>query len=74
MYKEIKMLVGIDLAGDEYNFPIIKGDKVYNAYKLAFENNLNTTIHAGEASSVKEVTNAIKMCNVQRIGHGYKVF
>jgi adenosine deaminase len=67
----IKEIVGIDLAGDEFNFPastfISAFDKIHkvNQHKL--------TIHAGEVTSPDQVWTAIKDLHASRIGHGTSV-
>lgn len=63
------MIVGLDLAGDE-NLILQKDDLVHQAFKIAIDNGVNRTIHAGEATSASEVIRAIELCDVQRIGHG----
>ncbi|MFX1357513.1 MAG: adenosine deaminase [Promethearchaeota archaeon] len=76
IYNEInslnfKEIVGIDLAGDEFNFPqklfIPAFDEIYklNQHKL--------TIHAGEVTSSEQVWSAINDLHASRIGHGTSV-
>mmetsp|Transcript_53025 Transcript_53025/g.44469 ORF Transcript_53025/g.44469 Transcript_53025/m.44469 type:complete len:121 (+) Transcript_53025:514-876(+) len=67
------MIVGIDLAGDEH-YTIKEGDNVHKAFVLAKTNGVNRTIHAGESSSAHEIIRAIELCDVTRIGHGYRMF
>ncbi len=73
LYKELQKLdvpdvVGVDLAGDELNFPpelftsffdVIKSDGVYRS-----------TIHAGEVTPASQIWDAIKLLHAARIGHG----
>ncbi|POR05372.1 adenosine deaminase [Alkalispirochaeta sphaeroplastigenens] len=73
LYRELRGLqipeiVGIDLAGDETNFPpqqfteffqVVRDDGVYGA-----------TIHAGEVSPAQQVWDAIELLHAARIGHG----
>ncbi len=73
LYEQLKKLrlpeiVGIDLAGDEINFPpelfreffdLIAADGLYKA-----------TIHAGEVSSSAQIWEAIRNLHAARIGHG----
>lgn len=67
------MIVGIDLAGDE-NLILKEGDLIHQAFEIAKSNGVPRTIHAGEATSAVEVIRAIELCDVQRIGHGYRIF
>ena len=64
-----KGVCGIDLAGDEakYSTSLYK-----NLFSYALGNNLNITIHAGEAGTSKEVKDAISY-GAKRIGHGIKI-
>lgn len=64
-YKD-KKVVAIDLAGDETLKPVTE---FIDLIKFAKENNVNITIHAGEATGSKEVIDAISL-GTQRIGHG----
>lgn len=64
-----KGVCGIDLAGDETKYPT----SLYkDLFSYALENNLNITIHAGEAGTSKEVKDAISY-GAKRIGHGIKI-
>ncbi|MFW9901869.1 MAG: adenosine deaminase [Candidatus Thorarchaeota archaeon] len=66
-----KEIIGIDLAGDEFNFPpklfIPAFDEIYkrNQHKI--------TIHAGEVTSSDQVWTVIKDLHAFRIGHGTSV-
>ncbi len=62
-----KGVVGFDLAGAEDNFPA-KHHK--EAFYLIRNNNINTTIHAGEDYGSESVHQAIHYCGANRIGHG----
>jgi adenosine deaminase len=60
-------VVGFDLAGAEAEFP----PKHHRAaFQLVRDNNINTTIHAGEAYGPQSVAQAIHVCGAHRIGHG----
>ncbi len=67
----LKEIIGIDLAGDEFNFPpklfVPAFDKIHkiNRHKI--------TIHAGEVTSSNQVWTAIKDLHASRIGHGTSV-
>ena len=66
-----KGVVGFDLAGIEENFPAKKHKE---AFYLILNNNINTTIHAGEAFGPKSIHQAIHICGAHRIGHGTRVY
>ena len=66
-----KGIVGFDLAGIEENFPAKKHKE---AFYLILNNNINTTIHAGEAFGPKSIHQAIHICGAHRIGHGTRVY
>ena len=54
------------MAGAEALFPVTDHE---NLFKLARENNIPYTIHAGEAAGPESIWNAIKL-GATRIGHG----
>ncbi|MFN2433105.1 MAG: adenosine deaminase [Gemmatimonadota bacterium] len=64
-------VVGFDLAGPEENFP---AKKHRSAFKVVLENNVNITIHAGEAWGADSIHQAIHDCGAHRIGHGTHLF
>ncbi|CAF1194885.1 unnamed protein product [Rotaria sordida] len=63
-------VVGIDLAGDEHNYPL---DPHIPAFKRAVELGIHRTVHAGETGSPESVRQAIELCHAERIGHGYAI-
>lgn len=63
-------VVGFDLAGAEANFPA-KHHRA--AFQLVRDNNINTTIHAGEAYGPESIHQAIHVCGAHRIGHGCRL-
>lgn len=63
-------VVGFDLAGAEANFPAKDHRK---AFHLVRENNINCTIHAGEAYGPASISQAIHVCGAHRIGHGCRL-
>ncbi len=63
-------VVGFDLAGAEYDHPA-KHHKP--AFQLVRDNNINTTIHAGEAYGPESIAQAIHVCGAHRIGHGVRL-
>jgi adenosine deaminase len=63
-------VVGFDLAGAEYDHPA-KHHK--NAFQLVRDNNINVTIHAGEAYGPESIAQALHVCGAHRIGHGCRL-
>lgn len=64
-----KGVVGLDLAGDEANFPPEEHEK---AFQLAKGAGLHRTVHAGEVSGAESVRKAIDFLGAERIGHGIR--
>lgn len=63
-------VVGFDLAGPEENFPA-KDHK--EAFYHIINNNINTTVHAGEAYGAESIHQAIHYTRANRIGHGTRL-
>jgi adenosine deaminase len=63
-------VVGFDLAGAEYDHPA-KHHRA--AFELVRSNNINVTIHAGEAYGPESIHQAIHTCGAHRIGHGCRL-
>jgi adenosine deaminase len=63
-------VVGFDLAGAEENFP---AKHHREAFFLILKNNINTTLHAGEAFGPESIHQAIHYCGAHRIGHGTRL-
>ena len=63
-------VVGYDLAGAEENFPAKHHQE---AFELILKNNINTTLHAGEAYGPDSIHQAIHNCGAHRIGHGTRL-
>lgn len=63
-----KGVCAIDLAGDEIKYPTYMYEDLF---KYADELNIPYTIHAGEAGTINDLDDAIKL-NPKRIGHGIK--
>ena len=63
-------VVGFDLAGSEENFP---AKEHREAFYLIRNNNVNATIHAGEAYGPSSIHQAIHQCGANRIGHGTRL-
>jgi len=64
-------VVGFDLAGGEFNNPPKEHLK---AFYLVTNNNINATIHAGEAAGAGSIHQAIHYNKANRIGHGTRLF
>lgn len=65
-----KKVCGFDLAGAEANFPA-KDHK--EAFFLILNNNINCTLHAGEAYGPESISQAVHYCGAHRIGHGTRL-
>jgi adenosine deaminase len=65
-----KGIVGIDLAGNEAQFP---AKPFASLFKEAHQAGLAVTIHAGEWGGPENVREAIEKFNAARIGHGVRV-
>ena len=65
-----KGVVGFDLAGAEENFPAKHHQE---AFFMILKNNINTTLHAGEAFGPDSIHQAIHYCGAHRIGHGTRL-
>jgi adenosine deaminase len=63
-------VVGIDLAGDEVNYPPHRFGPLF---RRAREDGLGITVHAGEAGGASNVHAAVTLLHAQRIGHGVRV-
>jgi adenosine deaminase len=64
-------VVGFDLAGAEYDHP---PKHHRDAFDLIRKNNINCTIHAGEAFGPESIAQAIHVCGAHRIGHGVRLW
>ena len=65
-----KGVVGFDLAGAEEDFP---AKKHREAFSRVLANNINCTLHAGEAYGPESIHQAIHLCGAHRIGHGVRL-
>ena len=65
-----KGVVGYDLAGAEEGYP---SKDHQDAFQLILDNNVNVTIHAGEAYGPESIAQAIHTCGAHRIGHGVRL-
>ncbi len=68
---EGRLVVGIDLAGQEKGYPA--GDHKH-AYQIAHEAFLGKTVHAGEDYGPESIFQAIGDLHADRIGHGTWLF
>jgi adenosine deaminase len=65
-----KGVVGFDLAGAEEGHP---AGHHRAAVQLILDNNVNVTIHAGEAFGPESIAQAVHWCGAHRIGHGVRL-
>lgn len=63
-------VVGFDLAGAEEGFPA-KYHK--ESFYLIINNNINTTVHAGEGYGPESIHQALHVISANRIGHGTRL-
>ena len=63
-------VVGCDLAGPEMGYPPTQH---LDAFELLREENFHFTIHAGEASGLPSIWQAIQRCGADRLGHGVRI-
>ena len=66
LLKSKDKLVGLDLAGDEANYPAILFKE---HFKKGREAGWHITVHAGEAAGAESVWHAIRDLGAERIGH-----
>src|SRR6266567_3606311 len=65
-----KGVVGYDLAGAEEGYPSKAHQR---AFQLILDNNVNVTIHAGEAYGPESIAQAVHYCGAHRIGDGVRL-
>jgi adenosine deaminase len=63
-------VVGCDLAGPERGYPPAQH---LGAFELLRAENFHFTIHAGEASGLPSIWQAIQRCGADRLGHGVRI-
>ncbi|MGV3522738.1 MAG: adenosine deaminase [Candidatus Sericytochromatia bacterium] len=63
-------VVAYDLAGAEYDNPAKEHKE---AFFMILNENINCTIHAGEAFGPKSISQALHYCGAHRIGHGTRL-
>ncbi len=69
MYKH-RGVVGFDLAGAEAEHPAARHK---DAFDLVLKNNVNITIHAGEAYGPESISQALHECGAHRLGHAVRL-
>jgi adenosine deaminase len=65
-----KGVLAFDLAGQEKDYPA-KAHRA--AFQLILKNNINSTVHAGEAFGAASIGQALHYCGAHRIGHGTRL-
>ncbi len=63
-------VLAFDLAGQEKDYPA-KAHRA--AFELILRNNINSTVHAGEAFGPQSIGQALHYCGAHRIGHGTRL-
>src|SRR5438094_3960287 len=63
-------VLGFDLAGAEHGNPAKEHQE---AFQLILNNNMNCTVHAGEAYGPPSIAQALHYCGAHRIGHGVRL-
>ncbi len=63
-------VLAFDLAGQEKDYPA-KAHR--DAFQLILKNNINSTVHAGEAFGPASIGQALHYCGAHRIGHGTRL-
>ncbi|TFG04805.1 adenosine deaminase [Candidatus Thorarchaeota archaeon] len=65
--QDMQGIVSIDIGGSEHKFPPAP---FADAYRRASEMGLHLVAHAGEAAGPQSIWDAIRLLQVERIGHG----
>jgi adenosine deaminase len=63
-------VLAFDLAGQERDYPA-KAHR--EAFDIIHKNNVNSTVHAGEAFGPTSIAQALHYCGAHRIGHGTRL-
>jgi adenosine deaminase len=63
-------VLAFDLAGQEKDYP---AKEHRDAFQLILKNNINSTVHAGEAFGPASIGQALHYCGAHRIGHGTRL-
>jgi len=70
MERKDKGIVGLDLAGNEAEFPAAP---FLGIFREAQQDGLHITIHAGEWAGASNVVEAIESFKAKRVGHGVRI-
>jgi adenosine deaminase len=65
-----KGVLAFDLAGQEKDYPA-KAHRA--AFQVVLKENINSTVHAGEAFGPASIAQALHYCGAHRIGHGTRL-
>ena len=65
-----KGVLAFDLAGQEKDYPARAHQ---SAFRLVLKQNVNVTVHAGEAFGPASIAQALHYCGAHRIGHGTRL-
>ncbi len=63
-------VLAFDLAGQEKDYPA-KAHR--EAFQLILKQNINSTVHGGEAFGAQSIAQALHYCGAHRIGHGTRL-
>ncbi len=63
-------VLAFDLAGQERDYP---AKEHRDAFEVIHKNNINSTVHAGEAFGPESIGQALHYCGAHRIGHGTRL-
>ncbi|MCC7441325.1 MAG: adenosine deaminase [Bdellovibrionales bacterium] len=73
--KNLERFVGVDLAGNEVNFPCRMFEHAFAPAvkaKRGGDKRVHITIHSGEASGPENMWEALELLGAERIGHGIR--
>jgi adenosine deaminase len=65
-------IAGVDLAGDEFNFPNRNYQKIFS--RARDTGVLGISIHSGEGTTAEQVATAVELLGADRVGHGLAAF
>lgn len=64
------LVCGFDIAGAEDGFP---PSRFLESFEYLRRNNMEYTIHAGEAFGLPSIWEALQLCGASRLGHGVRI-
>lgn len=70
LFAQAASVAGFDIAGAEDGFPPSRFASVFEYLR---RNNMQYTIHAGEAFGLASIWEAVQLCGASRIGHGVRL-